>query len=88
MAKRQAGEVHVMTAFGVALIALGVIGYFGTAAVSVTALIPAIFGTVLVLLGWFVGHAAEWTVGRYAGDRRRKAPLDRGAPGRRVEQKR
>jgi hypothetical protein len=27
----------------------------------------------LVLVGWFIGHAAEWTVGRYAGDRRRKA---------------
>jgi hypothetical protein len=38
--------------FGVVLIALGVIGYIGTAAVSITALIPAIFGAVLVLLGW------------------------------------
>lgn len=38
--------------FGVALIALGVIGYIGTAAVSITALIPAIFGAVLAILGW------------------------------------
>jgi hypothetical protein len=38
--------------FGVALIALGVIGYVGTSASSITALIPAIFGAVLVLLGW------------------------------------
>jgi hypothetical protein len=38
--------------FGVALIALGVVGYVGTAAVSITALIPAIFGAVLVVLGW------------------------------------
>lgn len=38
--------------FGVVLIALGVIGYVGTAAVSITALIPAIFGAVLTILGW------------------------------------
>jgi heme A synthase len=38
--------------FGAALIALGVIGYVGTAAVSITALIPAIFGAVLAILGW------------------------------------
>jgi hypothetical protein len=44
------------TAFGVVLIALGVIAYFGTAAVSATALIPAIFGAVLVLLGWLAAH--------------------------------
>lgn len=37
--------------FGVVLIALGVIGYVGTAAVSITALIPAIFGAVLAILG-------------------------------------
>jgi hypothetical protein len=41
---------------GVVLIALGVIAYVGTAAVSITALIPAIFGAVLVLLGWFAGN--------------------------------
>lgn len=38
--------------FGVALIALGVVGYVGTEAVSITALIPAVFGAVLVVLGW------------------------------------
>lgn len=37
---------------GVALILLGLIGYFATGAVSVTALIPAFFGIVLALLGW------------------------------------
>ena len=37
---------------GVALIALGVISYVGTAGVSITALIPALFGAVLVVLGW------------------------------------
>jgi hypothetical protein len=38
-------------AFGVVLIVLGVAGYFGSGAVSVTALIPAIFGVVLAALG-------------------------------------
>jgi hypothetical protein len=47
---------RVTTAFGVVLIGLGVIAYFGTAAVSVTALIPTVFGTVLVLLGRFAAH--------------------------------
>lgn len=37
---------------GVALILLGLIGYFATGAVSVTALIPAFFGVVLAALGW------------------------------------
>jgi hypothetical protein len=44
---------RITMVFGVALIALGVIGYIGPAAVSITALIPAIFGAVLVVLGWF-----------------------------------
>jgi hypothetical protein len=39
--------------FGGALIVLGIIGYTGTGAVSITALIPAFFGVVLVVLGWF-----------------------------------
>ena len=39
--------------FGVVLITLGVTGYVGTAAVSITALIPAIFGAVLAVLGLF-----------------------------------
>lgn len=38
--------------FGVALIALGVIGYFATGMQSVTALIPAGFGIILLILGW------------------------------------
>jgi hypothetical protein len=38
--------------FGVALIALGVVTYVGTAAVSITALIPTLFGAVLAVLGW------------------------------------
>lgn len=38
--------------FGLALVALGIIGYLATDAVSVTALIPAFFGIVLVILGW------------------------------------
>jgi hypothetical protein len=38
-------------AFGLVLIALGVIGYAGSGGASVTALIPAIFGVVLAALG-------------------------------------
>ncbi len=38
--------------FGLALVALGIIGYVATDAVSITALIPAFFGIVLVILGW------------------------------------
>lgn len=38
-------------AFGVVLIVLGVAGYLGSGAASVTALIPAIFGVVLAALG-------------------------------------
>jgi fluoride ion exporter CrcB/FEX len=37
--------------FGVVLIVLGVAGYFGTDRVSVTALIPAAFGLLLVIFG-------------------------------------
>jgi len=35
---------------GIALILLGLIGYFGTGGVSVTALIPAFFGAVFIIL--------------------------------------
>jgi hypothetical protein len=38
-------------AFGVVLIVLGVAGYFGSGGVSITALIPALFGVVLVACG-------------------------------------
>lgn len=37
--------------FGIALILLGVISYFATDRVSVTALIPAFFGVVFAVLG-------------------------------------
>ena len=37
--------------FGLALVALGIAGYFGTGAVHPTALIPAAVGLVLVVFG-------------------------------------
>lgn len=37
--------------FGVALLILGIAGYFGSGMASLTALIPAAFGLVLVILG-------------------------------------
>lgn len=37
--------------FGIVLIALGIVGYVGTGAVSLTALIPAAIGVVLALVG-------------------------------------
>ena len=36
--------------FGIALILLGLVGYLGTGRTSVTALIPAFFGSVFVIL--------------------------------------
>jgi hypothetical protein len=39
--------------FALVLIVIGVAGYVGTGAASVTALIPAFFGVVLGLLGWW-----------------------------------
>jgi hypothetical protein len=38
--------------FGIMLVVLGLVGYVGTGAASVTALIPAFFGAVLGFLGW------------------------------------
>ena len=38
-------------ALGVALIVLGLAGYFLTGAASFTALIPAVFGVIIALLG-------------------------------------
>jgi hypothetical protein len=38
-------------AFGVVLIVLGVAGYLGSGGVSMTALIPAVFGALLALFG-------------------------------------
>lgn len=44
--------------YGIVLILLGVGGYFATGMASLTALIPAAFGLVLLLLG-LLGHAKE-----------------------------
>ena len=41
----------ITIAFGVFLIAIGLIGYFATGMVSWTALIPALFGLPLAILG-------------------------------------
>jgi hypothetical protein len=41
----------ITVGFGLVLIALGLGGYFGTGRESLTALIPACFGVVLLLLG-------------------------------------
>jgi hypothetical protein len=68
---------RVTTAFGVVFIGLGVIAYLGTAAVSVTALIPAIFGAVLALLGWVAAH--ERYVKTMSSLRLRRAPAGRSA---------
>jgi hypothetical protein len=38
--------------FGVGLFVLGLVGYVGSGAESVTALIPSVFGIVLGALGW------------------------------------
>jgi uncharacterized membrane protein len=43
---------QVTIVYGLALIALGLIGYFATGGVSVTALIPAFFGIPIVIAGW------------------------------------
>ncbi len=42
---------NVAVSFGVVLIVLGLAGYFGSGMVSLTALIPAAFGLVLLILG-------------------------------------
>ena len=42
----------ITIAFGVVLILLGVVGYIATSGVSYTALIPALFGIVFVVLGF------------------------------------
>ncbi len=47
---------------GILLILLGIIAYFATGAVSVTALIPAFFGIVFVLLAWLAGRKPEWNM--------------------------
>ncbi len=45
---------------GILLILLGLISYFVTAMVSVTALIPAFFGIVFFVLGWLATRKEDW----------------------------
>lgn len=45
---------------GILLILLGVISYFITAMVSITALIPAFFGIVFLVLGWLAARKEDW----------------------------
>ena len=45
--------------FAIALIVLGLAGYFGTGAASPTALIPALFGVLLLLLGLLARNPAR-----------------------------
>jgi hypothetical protein len=45
--------------FAIALIVLGLLGYFGTGTSSPTALIPAAFGLVLLLLGVMARNPAR-----------------------------
>lgn len=45
-------------AFGTLLILLGVVGYVATGAASITALIPALFGLVLLVLGLLARNEA------------------------------
>ena len=49
---------RVTVGFGAALVALGIIGYVGSGADSITALIPAFFGVVFAVLG-FVGQRED-----------------------------
>jgi hypothetical protein len=42
---------RVTIGFGAALVVLGLVGYIGSGADSVTALIPSVFGAVFVVLG-------------------------------------
>ena len=50
---------NVAIAVGAALLVLGVGGYVGTGMTSPTALIPAAFGVLLVLLGLMARHPAK-----------------------------
>jgi hypothetical protein len=47
--------------FGVALIAIGVIGWLAGGMSSITGLIPALFGVALAGLGWWAGRGNEKT---------------------------
>lgn len=46
--------------FAVALVALGVVGYFGTGRASLTALIPAAFGLLVALLSLVAWLSPNW----------------------------
>lgn len=46
---------------GILLIILGIISYFITGMVSITALIPAFFGIVFVLLAWLANKKESWS---------------------------
>lgn len=49
---------RITIGFGVALVVLGIVGFVGSGAESVTALIPTFFGVVFAALG-FVGQNPE-----------------------------
>jgi hypothetical protein len=49
---------RITIGFGAALVVLGLVGYLGSGADSVTALIPSVFGVVFVVLG-VVGRSDE-----------------------------
>ena len=50
---------NVAIGFGVALLVLGLVGYVGSGMVSPTALIPAVFGVLLILLGVMARNPAR-----------------------------
>jgi sulfite exporter TauE/SafE len=50
---------NITLVIGIALIALGLGGYFGTGTSSLTALIPAVFGAILALLGFMARDEAK-----------------------------
>lgn len=70
--------------FGIALIVVGVGSYVLGGASSFTALIPALFGIVLVGLGWWAGRRNEKTamhIATVVGLIGTLAPLSRIVPG-------
>jgi hypothetical protein len=50
---------NITLVIGIALIGLGLGGYFGTGTSSLTALIPAVFGAILALLGFMARDEAK-----------------------------
>lgn len=74
----------VSIGFGVALIVLGVVGYFAGGASSITGLIPALFGAALVGLGVWGSRGNEKTpmhIAAVVGLIGFLAPLSRIVPG-------